>query len=479
MKGLWSDLRWRIGIILIAVLAVIAVSVAAGRRSDAIETKTVTVKPTELVVKLPENGVLSNPQTATIAATVTSNIVRIYAREGQHVRSGDVLMKLDDRQIATSVASDRAAVAQAQATLSGAHARLQADVDAKREGQISGGLGGSSIGLSGAAQLVQAEQTLQSARLNVQTAREAYDGDKALYNINGLARQQLDKDKATYDEALANLVAAQRQYDLLKQQLRETGGQLDTQIAADGVSVESAQAQLDSANAALALHATNLSDTDVRAPFDGVIQQLGAAPTTGATSTPLAPGDAVTPGMVLFTIASAGPMIVKAQVDEQDIINVKVGQGALITGEDFPGRKLSGTVTNIAAVVLQVNSAGNSAKNVETTISLDRTYPFLRAGMSCDVDIITGKAVKALVVPLAAIVDEGAKHYVYVIKQGKAVRVNVEKGLASDTDVVIASGLHGGDVVATTNVKELKDGLAVTASPVATPSPSPGTSASP
>jgi RND family efflux transporter MFP subunit len=477
MKQLWSNTRWRIAIIAVAVIGLIVIVGLAGRHGAvAVETKTVTVKPAELLVKLPENGVLSHPVTATIAATVTSNIVHVYAREGQPVRAGDLLMKLDDQQIATSVAGDRATVAQAQATLSGARARLELDIDAKREGQISGGLGGSSIGLSGAAQLVQAEQTLQSARLNVQTAKETYDGDKALYSINGLARQQMDKDKAAYDDAIAGEVAAQRQYDLLKQQLRETGGQLNTQIAADQVSVASAQAQLDSANAALELHAGNLSDTNVRAPFDGVIQQLGATTTNGA-ATPLAPGDAITPGMVLFTIANAGPMIVKAQVDEQDIINVKVGQQALITGEDFPGRKLTGVVTNISAVVLQVNAAGNSAKNVETTISLDRAYPFLRAGMSCDVDLITGKAENALVVPLAAVVDDGAKHYVFVIKQGKAVKVNVTKGLASDTDVVITSGLHSGDVVATTNVKQLKDGAPVTASPEATPSP--GTSASP
>jgi RND family efflux transporter MFP subunit len=477
MKQLWSNARWRIAIIAIAVIGLIVIVGLAGRHGAvAVETKTVTLKPTELLVKLPENGVLSHPVTATIAAAVTSNIVHVYAREGQPVRAGALLMKLDDQQIATSVASDRAAVAQAQATLSGAHARLELDIDAKREGQISGGLGGSSIGLSGAAQLVQAEQTLQSARLNLQTTKETYDGDKALYSINGLARQQMDKDKAAYDDAVANQVAAQRQYDLLKQQLRETGGQLNTQIAADQVSVASAQAQLDSADAALQLHAVNLSDTNVRAPFDGVIQQLGATTTNGA-ATPLAPGDAITPGMVLFTIANAGPMIVKAQVDEQDIINVKVGQQALITGEDFPGRKLTGIVTNISAVVLQVNAAGNSAKNVETTIALDRAYPFLRAGMSCDVDLITGKAENALTVPLAAVVDDGAKHYVYVIKKSKAVKVNVTKGLASDTDVVITSGLHGGDVVATTNVKQLKDGATVTASPVATPSP--GTSASP
>ena len=475
MKKLWGNPKWRIAVIAAAVVVTILVGVVRHRGPDPVEVSTATVKPTWLTIKLPENGTLQRPQTATIAAAVASNIIAIYARESQHVRLGDILMKLDDRQIATSVATDRASAAQALATLSSGQARLQADINAKREGQISSGLSGASFGLSGSLQLSQAEQSLVSARLNLRTAKDAYDADVELYKINGLALQQLNKDKAVYYEAVANEHAAQRQYDLLKQQLRETGGQLDSQIAADRVSVASAQAQLDSANAALALHSANLADTEVRAPFDGVIQQLGTVPSN--TAVPLAAGDAVTPGEVLFTIASAGPMVVKAQVDEQDVINVKVGQRALITGEDFPGRTLTGSVQNIAAVVIQSNQAGNSAKNVETTIALSKDYPFLRAGMSCDVDIITGEAAHALVVPLAAVVDDGGKHYVYVVRQKRASKVEVHKGLASDTDVVITKGLNSDDVVATTNVKDLKDGVPVRIQ--AAPSSPPSASSAP
>jgi HlyD family secretion protein len=455
MKQLWNDPRWRVTIILVALALMIGIGVAAHHGPAPTDVSTIVVKPGTLIVKLPENGVLSRPQTATIAGQVSSNVVGIYAKESQHVHQGDLLMKLDDRQIAAAVATDQASVAEARATLSGAQARLQADINAKNEGQISGGLGGASIGLSGASQLVQAEQTLASARLDLQTAKETYDADEALYQINGLARQQLDKDRATYNEAIANLVAAQRQYDLLKQQLRETGGQLLTQIQADRIAVASAQAQLDSAQASLTLHTSNLQDTEVRAPFDGVIQQLGTE--TGG-SNPLVVGDAVTPGQVLFTIAAPGPMVVKAQVDEEDVINVKVGQRALISGEDFPGRTLPGTVTNIGAVVVQANQAGNSAKDVETTIELEREYAFLRTGMSCDVDIITGEARNALIVPLAAVVDEGSKHYVFIVKKNQVSKIEIGKGLASDTDVVVTKGLSAGDVIATTNVKDLKDG---------------------
>src|ERR1700686_4001254 len=471
MKKLWKNKVWRAVLIIGAVLLIIGIGFAAHHGADPIEANVVTVKPKTLTVKLPENGILSLPQTASIAAQATGNVLRVYAREGQRVQRGELLMKLDDRLLVTQVATDQAAVAQAQAGLTSAQARLQADINAKKEGQISGGLGASSIGLSGASQLVQAEQTLNNARRATNTAKEVYDADQALYKINGLPRQQLDRDKAAYDEAVANLSAAQRQYDMLKQQLHETGGQLDTQIDADRAAVASAQAQVFSAATGEQYHAQQLADTEVRAPFDGVIQTVGTTPSALASGpTPLSVGDSITPGQALFTIAGAGPMVVKAQVDEQDTTNVKIGQHAVISGEDFPGRSLSGTVARIAAVVVQQNTAGTSAKNVETTITLDKTYPFLRAGMSCDVDIITGKAPHALVVPLSAVFDDAGKHYVYVVKDKKAHKVEVSKGLASDTEVVITRGLAEKDVVASTNIKQLKEG-ALMKTTEATPAP--------
>jgi HlyD family secretion protein len=248
---------------------------------------------------------------------------------------------------------------------------------------------------------------------------------------------------------------------------------MDTQIQADRNGVDSAAAGVASAQAQLQLHESAMADTAVRAPFDGVIQTIGSAPSpAGGLSTNLAVGDAVTLGQTLFTIAGPGPMIVRAQVDEQDIGAVRLGQRAVISGADFPGRKLEGTVSRIAPVVVQQTGGVNAAKNVETTISLAQRYPFLRAGMSCDVDIITGNATSALTVPLSAIFDENGKHYVYVVRAGVAHKVSVSKGLASDTDVAITRGLELGDVVVITNLKRLHDGARVSAS-AASPQPSP------
>jgi HlyD family secretion protein len=515
--------KWMVpAIVAAAVLIIIIIGVASRHGADAVPVTTVTVAPGNMVVKLPENGVVSLPQTATIAAQSAGTVVEVIAHEGERVRAGALLMRLDDREAAAKVSADRAQAAQSQATLDkaqqtaqtagdtsiqtvagaeqtllAAQARLQGDINSKREGQLSGAVAGSSaLGVSGESELIQQEQLLQAATSNLETARETYQSDQALFKIDALSRQTLDRDRVAYEQAKTSADAAQRQYDLVKRQLSDNAAQFNNTIEADRravegaaaglrqarvqarddktVDVRSAQAGLDSANAQLAIDQAQLDATQVRAPFDGVVQSIGTVQSSlGSGLVQLAVGDAVVLGQTLFTFAGTGPMVVKAQVDEQDIINVKLGQHAFVTGQDFPDRTLVGTVTRVAPVVVAQSQAGNAAKNVETTLALAKAYDFLRDGMSCDVDIVTGKAHNALIVPQSAVIDAGSKHYIYIIKDGVAHKAAVTEGIKNDTDVVITSGVAKGDVVATTGVKDLKDGAKVDAT-AASPTPSAG-----
>ncbi|HXW77164.1 MAG TPA: efflux RND transporter periplasmic adaptor subunit [Candidatus Eremiobacteraceae bacterium] len=520
MKFLQNRPKWFAPVaIAVAVVLVIVVSVAAKHGPDPVAVTTLAVTRSTILNKLPENGTLSLPQTATIAAQTSANIVRVVAHEGAHVREGDLLMKLDDRAAAAKVDADQASlvqaqsalkkaqatletagdanvqnVAQAQENLLAAQSQLQSDVNAKREGQVSAA-GFSSLGLSGESQLAEQESAVEQAATNLRTAKEQYEGDQQLFKIDAIAEQQMDRDLAAYQQAQSSYTAAEREYELTKQQLHDSAGQLDAKIEADRHAVDSARAALASAqieaeqntaaidergqeasvasaDAQLEYDQQQLDDTDVRAPFDGVVQTIGTTTSPLGGTADLAVGDLVTQGETLFTIAGNGPMVVKAQVDEQDVIGVKIGQHAFISGEDFPGYSLVGTVIRIAPVVVAESEAGNSAKDVETTIALTRTYSFLRDGMSCDVDIVTGKAEHALVIPQAAVDDEGDKHYVFVVVQRKVKKTQVVEGLKNDTDVAIVSGLKPGDVVATSNISSLKDGYPVNPTPATSPTPS-------
>jgi HlyD family secretion protein len=516
--------KWMIpAIVVAAIVLIIIIGVASRHGADAVPVTTVTVTSGDMVVKLPENGVVDLPQTATIAAQSAGTVVQVVAHEGEHVHGGDLLMRLDDREAAAKVSADQAQAAQAQATLDkaqqtaeiagdtsiqtvagaeqtllAAQARLQGDINSKREGQLSGAVAGASaFGVSGESQLIQQEQQLQAATSNLVTARETYQSDQALFKIDAISRQALDRDRVAFEQAQSDVDAAQRQYDLVKRQLTDNAAEFNNTIEADRravegaeagvrqarvqarddktVDVRSAQAGLDSADAQLAIDQAQLDATQVRAPFDGVVQSIGTVQSSLGTGllVQLAIGDAVQLGETLFTFAGTGPMVVKAQVDEQDIINVALGQHAFITGQDFPDRTVVGTVTAIAPVVVAQSQAGNAAKNVETTIALATSYTFLRDGMSCDVDIVTGKAQHVLIIPQSAVTDDGSKHYVFVIKANVAHKTAVTEGIKNDTDVVITSGIAKGDVVASVGVKDLKDGAKVEAT-AASPTPTAG-----
>ncbi len=392
----------------VGIVLVVLIGVLSRHGPAPVEVSTVTVSSGEIINKLPENGTLSLPQTATISSLTSSTIVSVIAHEGTRVRAGDLLMALDGRAAQAKVSADQASLASALATLKkaqatastsgdtniqnvalaqqnllAAQATLQSDVSAQKTGQISAA-GFSSLGMSGESQLAQQQQQLVEAQTNEQTAKEQYEGDKPLLAMQALSQAKYDRDRAAYLQAVASDQSAQRQYDLTVQQLKDSAGQMDSKVESDreavsgaeaalraaqtqasqnsaGLDERSAEAGVESAQAELAFDQEQLDNTEVRAPFDGVVQTLGTTTSPLGGSEELAIGDEVTIGQSLFTIASAGPMQVKAQVDEQDIIGVKIGQHAFITGEDFPGYTLVGTVIRIAPVVVAQTQAGDRA----------------------------------------------------------------------------------------------------------------------
>ncbi len=186
----------------------------------------------------------------------------------------------------------------------------------------------------------------------------------------------------------------------------------------------------------------------------------------------LQPGDAVTVGQALVTVASDSGFVVRARVDEQDIAQVATGQRAEISGEDLGSKKLRGHVVSIGAVAQKSDDPSNTSRQVITTIGLDQTLPFLRDGMTVDIDILTADRAGVIVVPTDAVATDGAGKYVYTLDaNGLTKRTPVVTGSSNDTQTIVTSGLHTGDrVVGERNPAIVAN---VTVTPAASPSPGP------
>ncbi len=411
-------------IIIVVVLGVIVAVAALSSRhgADAISVRAVAVKPGSFQSKLPENGVVQRPQVVTVPTLVAGNIAHIYVRPGERVAGGEMLATIENPALESNAAGSQADYDSAVATIQ--TARIQ-EQNAK----------------------VTYQAQVATAKSNLDEARRIYDADVALYANKAIARNQVDTDRT-------KLVQSQVEYEQAVRQLR-----LGAVTGYGENSVQYAQANAQKMQIVNASNQQQLGFTRIVAPFDGVIQSIATQPNDPLTN--MREGDAVTQGQALFTIAGSDAYIVKAQVDEQDVINVRRGQQAEVSSEDFPGKTLAGHVTSISPLAIRSTDASSTARQVLTTIQLDHAPSYLKDGMSVDVDIVTTNLRNVLTVPAAAIVREQGKTYVFVARGGKARKQLVRTGESNDTQTVVSSGLQRGDKVIVDKNPALSDGVAV------------------
>jgi RND family efflux transporter MFP subunit len=508
--------RRRNALIVIAVLVVLVVAGALAHHGpSAVAVRLVKVNYGTFETKLPESGVVQLPRTVTIPAYVAGNLGYIAVKAGDRVTKGQLLASIVNDQISSNVRDaeetaaaahakvesvsetnavlpeqNRSSVLQAEAAVVAARSQLtQAQQDLASGSQSGLGYGGTTA----EEQRLEADATLSKAATDYHEAQRLYEADKNLYDQKALSRDALMQQQARLQEA-------QVTYDQARSERTILGGQLtrETQVlrdrlgsARDGVlqaeaalasaranageskqgDLAAAQADAARADADLAYARDQASKLQVFAPFDGTVQSVASQPND--TLRPIQPGDAVALGQSLFTLASDDNFIVRTKVDEQDVSGLQIGQLAVVSGEDFNGAKLGGRVASISPVAQRSDDPSNTSRQVLTTIALDRRLPFLRDGMTVDVDIVTRHDRHVITAPIDAIRKDDKGSYVLVVRDGRAQRTAVTLGDQSDTDTIVTSGLHDGDTIVAEKDAEVGDGTAVK------PAPSPSSGLTP
>ncbi len=421
-------------VLAVALILIVGIAIFASHRGsgDALAVTTQRVKLAPFTVKLPENGVVMHPMTATVPTLIPGNIGRIYVKSGDRVNAGQVLATIDNPTLAYNAAGSQADYTSAAANVSAAQVQEQ----------------NARVGY---------QATVDTNKSALDEAQRVYDADVSLFNNKAIPRNQLDSDRAKLDQAR---VAYNQSIEQAK---------LGAVSGFNGNSVQYAVAAARKSQILNDQNAQQLAFTRIVAPFDGTIQTV--ATQTDDPLRALQSGDPVIAGQSLFTIAGGGGYIVKAQVDEQDVMGVKLGQRANVSGQDFPGKTIVGRVARIAPVATKSTDTTSTAKQVLTTIALDTSPSFLKDGMTVDVDILTTYIPKAIVVPNDAVTTEGSKSYAYVVENGVARKRPIRVGKVADTQTWVTSGLAPGDVIVAVKVPGLVAGKRV--KPLTSPKPSP------
>ncbi|MGO0063369.1 efflux RND transporter periplasmic adaptor subunit [Brevibacillus fluminis] len=398
-------------IALAASVLVGASLVFGGCTSPATKQEELKPQPTAVTVAVQEarlgsladhasvTGSVRAKETGTVIPAASGILLKLHVNKGDVVRKGQVIAEVDPTQ-------QQLAVKDAEAKLADAEARLaQAKV------------------------IQTAQPDLPSSALAQQSlanAKKSYERIKKLVAEGALPASQLDA-------AEADLIKAQTSF-----RTTSVSDAKDQQgIAIANVGVQQARVGLEKANQAL-------RDTRIRATMDGTISELNATV-----------GDLLTTQAPLAKIINLREVMIAVQVPEGQLAAFAAGKELQVA---IPAISLKTT-----GKVSFVGIASQATANLyPVEISLANPQGAILPGMRAEVT--SGELAKetGILVPSEAIVREGAKTFVFVVKEGKARKVEVEVAEENATDVRIGKGLAAGDQVVITGQSELADQAAVT-----------------
>jgi RND family efflux transporter MFP subunit len=200
-----------------------------------------------------------------------------------------------------------------------------------------------------------------------------------------------------------------------------------------------ALSELDQGRAALVAAQQALDDTTIVSPLDGVVLRKEGEV-----------GEVVKAGDVLCWVGQERPLRITAEIDEEDMPRVALGQRALIAADAFPGQTFTGHVTEITPLGDPIN------KSYRARIGVPADSPLL-TGMTAELNIIVRETPAAILVPPEALLG-GA---VWVVIDGRALRRPVTTGVYGDEFVEIRDGLTGDETIILEPSSKLIDGALV------------------
>ncbi|MGB7023889.1 MAG: efflux RND transporter periplasmic adaptor subunit [Candidatus Acidiferrales bacterium] len=443
----WKKVALIVGAV--AVLLIIVVVSIKQANKGVVTVQTGQVAKQSITSLVTASGEIRPQDYTNVLGQGFGKITDIDVKEGDIVKKGDVLLRVESIQPAADVKAQQANLQAMQAGVQSAEANdtsTQADV--------------------------------AQAQANLDKAEQDWKRGQSLYKEGLIPKQDFDALKATHDADVAALAASKARAQQARALLSQSGYQ---------------QQQ----SAATLIHQRDvLNKTTYEAPISGIV-----------TYVPVKVGENVVPGIqnaegsFLLTISDMAVVNAEVMVDETDIPSVKVGQSADVTIDAYPGQIFKGHVADVGeeailrtsglATTQQTSANSQEARDFKVHVRLDNPPKQTRPGLSCTAKIQTAYRTDVLTIPIQALAMRSREELkadqeknnkesgvtlaaakpatnpdgtpanddvqgVFVVRAGKAVFVPVQTGITGITDIEVTSGLKAGDVIVTGSYKALR-----------------------
>ena len=368
-------------------------------------------------------GTIRAQREADISPQMSARVLEVTVREGDAVRQGQALIKLDPTQAESTVRQARAGKDAAAARLAAARSRLQILEQGAREEERA-----------------IARSRVEQAEAALRTAQADRDRLRGLFDQGAVSKQQLDAAQMGYDTARTNHDSARQALDLTEK------GARPEEIDAARKDVQAGAASLAQAEAALAGANEMLSYAVLRSPFNGVVYQRSVNP-----------GEVVSTmgGLPLLRLADLSSVYYEATVPERAALKVKAGQRVDVVVQGNGDRAVNGTVERLVPI------ADPRSRDFLVRISIVDGTTSTKPGMFARGAVIVQEKTDVVVVPKAAIVEKEGKPVVFVVKDDTAQSRPVVVGLTDRTRAEIVGGVDAWETVVIAGAEGLRDGSPV------------------
>lgn len=456
--------KWLVGLLVLGGLAgggftVYGQMAASQRQETRRSNQTATVERLTLPLTISANGTVQPERSVNVSPKSSGVLRQLLVKEGDRVKAGQILAYMDDSNFQGQLTQAQAQLASAQANLNKLLAGNRPQEIAQAQAQLASAQANLNKLLAGnrPQEVAQAQAQLVSAQANLRQTELTFNQNQQLHNSGAISRRELDNSRTTYETARAQVEQARQSLNL------QQSGSRPEDVAAARAQVEqakqvlslqqsgsrpediaAARSQVMNALGALQNVQSQINDTVIRAPFNGVISRKFADP--GAFVTPTTSSSAVSSATSSSILSLVSSNQIVAKVPETSIPKIKVGQSVEIEADAYPGQSFQGKVTQVATQ----STVEQNVTNFEVKMSLNDPKNLLQAGMNVSVKLKVGTLENALMVPTVAIVRQERGTGVLLAGQGENGRPRfqpIATGATIDDKTVVTSGLQAGDKV--------------------------------
>ena len=335
-------------------------------------------------------------------------MTELDVREGDFVKKGDLIAKLDAAQLEQQLLRDQAAVASAQSSLQQLQtsieyqaATIDSDISTRRAelAQAQANLDAKLAG-SRPQEIQQAQSAVADAKAWDDQAKSDWERAQSLFSREDISRSQFDQARAKLDSTAAQLRQAQERLGLVKEGPRTeeiTGAR--AQVARAKAAVQTAEAnkielrrkqeelaarraEIDRTRAQVGMTQTQIADATVVAPIDGVVLVKAAEA-----------GEVIAAGSTIVSLGDIDHPWLRAYINETDLGRVKLGQKVQLSTDSFPGKKYEGHISFIASEAeftpKQIQTKEERVKLVyRIKVDVDNSQHELKNNMPVDGEIL-------------------------------------------------------------------------------------------